>query len=91
MRLSIRGWRARSLGWPEAPTATIWCGDSPMTVPADALPRPRLRVSKDPDFGRWRWDVWEGCRWHDGNTAPSWSAALALGLAALEHASIGRM
>lgn len=62
------------------------------TVPGPGF-APRLTVRKASNGGAWLWDVWEGCRWHDGGTAPTQPAALALGLAALDtaqgHAKLG--
>lgn len=87
---------AKALGWPEAKIPDGAClhfrlaeaRDCPTCGPTVAAElAPKLHVRKDPDFPGWRWDVWEGCRWHDGGTVPAWPAALALGLAALDTAT----
>lgn len=51
-------------------------------------PLPKLRVRKDPVTGRWEWGLWEGCLSHGYGLAPTQPAALAVGLAALETASM---
>jgi hypothetical protein len=82
---------ARLLGWPEAQRrAWDWDGQ-PIRMPDLIVEGPRvvkLRVKKDPTTGRWEWALWEGCRSHGYGLAPTQPAALAVGLAALETASV---
>lgn len=56
------------------------------TVPGPGFV-PRLHVRRDQD-GCWSYDVWEGCLWHTGGRATTHAEALAVGLAALETASL---
>jgi hypothetical protein len=87
---------ARILGWPEAKVPDGAClhlrlteaRDCPTCGPtvADELARtqrPRLAVWKG--GGRWWWSVPSGF-----GSQPTWPQALAVGLAALESASVGR-
>ena len=97
--MSIREW-ARTLGWPEGrPTTPIDSFPSPpppiVTGPISVLlgQRPKLRVGKGQLYrarrdGLWWWEVALPGGVIDRGTAPSWREALAVGLAALEAATM---
>lgn len=68
---------------------------APTPVPAVTGPGfvPRLRVHRSRSIrrdgtARWLWEVWEGCVCHAWGDAATHGEALAVGLAALESASV---
>jgi hypothetical protein len=62
------------------------------TRPAEVKPRLRVgkgRLHRARAEGRWWWEITvPGGDAIDRGTAPSWAEALAVGLAALEHATV---
>lgn len=91
---------ARALGWPEVKQADVMLwppspiedgrAAGPVSMRLEQRPKLRLRVTRGRlGTGRWCWRIInEHGEWHTGGAAPSQPAALALGLAALDTATV---
>lgn len=95
MKLSISGWRARSLSWPderrqpEALTSTQAIIRLRRTLhDLTWLTVHRSKCIRRDGTARWLWEIRKAGEIIDYGTAPTQPAALALGLAALEAASV---